>query len=483
MMTEPETTPALSLRAGWLEAAGLLRLAWPLALGNLAQVAMSATDVIMMGRLGPETVAAGALAANLFYVALVAGIGLLNAGSPIMARDLGRDGAKAAGAVADTVKQCLWSALALAVPAWLVLWQGEALLVGMGQDAALAAQAGTYLRLLQWSVLPLWVFLILRAFTAALQRPRAALAIAALGVVANGLGNWCLMLGKCGLAPMGIAGSGLATVLASWLMVAGLAGVVLCDKAFAKFGVLRGRWTPSLRRLAEIWWLGLPMAAMLLFEVTVFNAAVFLMGFFGATALAAHAIAIQIASLTFMVPLGIGQAATVRVGLAYGAGDRRGIHRAGWAAFWLAIGFMTATSCLMLMAPGPLIRAFLDAADPANAQTIALAGSFLVLAALFQIADGAQAVGGGMLRGLHDARIPMLYALFGYWGVGLPVGWLLAFRLGFGGLGIWIGLAIGLGVVAVLVIRRWIHRDKLGLLPERRLRGHNADVDAMGRPW
>lgn len=109
MMTEPETTPALSLRAGWLEAAGLLRLAWPLALGNLAQVAMSATDVIMMGRLGPETVAAGALAANLFYVALVAGIGLLNAGSPIMARDLGRDGAKAAGAVADTVKQCLWS--------------------------------------------------------------------------------------------------------------------------------------------------------------------------------------------------------------------------------------------------------------------------------------------------------------------------------------------------------------------------------------
>jgi len=198
--------------------------------------------------------------------------------------------------------------------------------------------------------------------------------------------------------------------------------------------------------------------------VTIFNAAVFLMGLIGTSALAAHTIAINIASLTFMIPLGIGQAATVRVGLAYGRRDLAGIHRAGWAAFWMATGFMAAMSILMIFAPNLLISAFLDIRTPANAEVVGLATTFLLFAALFQIADGAQAVGGGMLRGLHDARVPMLYALAGYWGIGLPLGALLAFGFGLGGVGIWIGLATGIGIVAVLMIRRWHRRDALGLV-------------------
>jgi MATE family multidrug resistance protein len=171
--------------------------------------------------------------------------------------------------------------------------------------------------------------------------------------------------------------------------------------------------------------------------------------------------------LTFMVPLGIGQAATVRVGRAYGAQDREGIRRAGWTAFWLAVTFMAAMSLTIIMAPRLLISAFLDTADPGNLRVVELASSFLMLAALFQIADGAQVVGSGMLRGLHDARMPMLFALTGYWGIGLPLGALLAFPIGLGGIGIWIGLASGLAIVAVLMIRRWLYREAHGLLPPR----------------
>ena len=200
----------------------------------------------------------------------------------------------------------------------------------------------------------------------------------------------------------------------------------------------------------------------------MFNAALFLMGLIGAASLAAHSIAVQLASLTFMVPLGIGQAVTIRIGRAHGAQDNEAVRRAGWTAFVLVVAFMTAMSLTMILAPRPLISAFLDTADPNNARVVDLAVSFLAFAALFQVADGVQAVGSGMLRGLRDARIPMIFALAGYWGVGLPLGALLAFPLGFGGIGIWIGLSVGLAVVACLIIRRWQRREALGLLSSRR---------------
>jgi MATE family multidrug resistance protein len=169
-----------------------------------------------------------------------------------------------------------------------------------------------------------------------------------------------------------------------------------------------------------------------------------------------------------MVPLGLGQAATVRVGRAYGARDHDAITRAGWMAFWLGVTFMAAMSLAMILAPRLLISAFLDTADPGNKVVIGLARSFLMCAALFQIADGAQGVASGMLRGLHDARAPMLFAMTGYWGIGLPLGVLLAFPLGLNGLGIWIGLSTGLVVVACLMVRRWMRRQTLGLLSPHR---------------
>jgi MATE family multidrug resistance protein len=461
----PETTPAPAVKAETLlqELHALIALSWPLALSNLAQVAMGTTDVMMMGRLGPATLAAGALGTNLYFVVLIFGIGLLNATTPMIARQLGRD-PSAAYELRRIVHQGFWSAGCIAVPCWLVLWWSKPLLIAMGQDRALSEAAGTYVHALQWALLPSWCYLVLRSFVSALERPVWTLFIGVAAVLVNALANWCLMLGHCGFRPLGIAGSGFATSLSSLLMFAALGAVICVTKPFRHFRLFAGFWRPDWQIFRALWRLGLPMAATLGFEVTMFNAAVFLMGLIGAASLAAHSIAIQLASLTFMVPLGIGQAVTVRVGRAYGAQNREAIGRAGWTAFGLVVVFMAAMSITMIIAPRLLISAFLDVDDPNNTEVINLTASFLIFAALFQIADGAQVVGSGMLRGLHDARMPMVFALVGYWGIGLPLGALLAFPFGLNGVGIWIGLSTGLIVVACLMVGRWRRREALGLL-------------------
>jgi MATE family multidrug resistance protein len=235
----------------------------------------------------------------------------------------------------------------------------------------------------------------------------------------------------------------------------------MLDRRFRRFRLFGRFWRADWPRYFGMLRLGLPIAGLLLFEVGVFNAAAMLMGLIGANALAAHAIAIQLASITFMVPMGLGQAATVRVGRAYGAGDAAAVSRAGWIAFVMGVGFMALMGLLMVLAPRLLIGAFVDLDAPGNAEVILLATAFLVYAALFQVFDGAQAVAAGMLRGLHDTTVPMLYAAVGYWGVGLPLAIVLAFHFGLRGAGIWIGMAISLAVVAAMLIHRWMRRDRL----------------------
>ncbi len=454
----------LTFHPSWLdELKAIVSLALPISATNLAQMAMATTDVLMMGRLGADVLAAGTLGVNFYVIFMIFGIGLTNAASPFMAAALGRDRGETAD-VRRTVQQACWAVVAVCVPSWLILWWTEPILRLMGQDAALSHLAGTYVRALQWSMLPFLCYLVLRSFVSALERPMMALLIGIVGVALNALGNWCLLLGHCGFPPIGIAGSGLATTLADVIMFGALAGLIWRDRQFSRFRLAQRFWQPDWERFRAFWRLGLPMAATTTFEVTIFNAAVFLMGLISTAALAAHSIAIQIAALSFMVPLGIGQAATVRVGLAYGADDREGIGRAGWTALGVALAFAAFTSLVMILAPRALVGLFLDLADPGNATIVQLATAYLALAALFQIADAAQGVGAGMLRGLHDGRVPMLFALFGYWGVGLPLGAALAFGTRVGGIGIWMGLAAGLTVVAVLMIYRWTARERLGLV-------------------
>lgn len=445
----------------WIrEARAMLVLAWPMVLTNLAQTAMTATDVMMMGRLSPDTLAAGTLGHNFYFLPVIFGIGLLTATSPMMASALGRK-QRSLRDVRRTVRQGLWAAIALSIPIWFLLWHTETVMLAMGQSAKLSALAGDYVRALQWAVLPFFGYIVLRSFISALERPGWALVIAFATVAFNVLANWCLMFGNWGFPALGIVGSGLATTLSSTFLFLGLILVVVIDRNFKRYQLFGRFWRPDWPRFFGLMKLGLPVAAILTFEVSIFNAAAFLMGLIDAVSLAAHAIAIQIASISFMIPLGLSQAVTVRVGRAYGARNVEGITRAGWTAFAMGVGFMSLMALLMYGAPHLLIGAFLNLNDPENAIVIQVAVTFLALAALFQIVDGAQAVGAGMLRGLHDTTVPMIYAAIGYWGLGLPLGVILAFPLGYGGVGIWIGLFTGLAIVAVLLISRWLKRDAL----------------------
>lgn len=447
-----------------LEIRATLALAWPMVLTNLGQTAMTATDVMIMGRLGPQALAAGALGANLYFMVFIFGLGLMLATSPMMATELGRN-RHSVRDIRRTVRQGLWLSVVIAVPIWIFLWNGESILLLVGQEPDLARDAGIYLHWLQWALLPFYGYIVLRSFISALERPGWALVIVFAAVVANACFNWVFVFGHLGFPAMGIAGSGLATTLSSVLMFCGMVAVVMTERQFRRYALLGRFWRADWPRFWGLLRLGLPIAGILAFEVTIFNAAALLMGLIGADSLAAHAIAIQVASITFMVPLGLNQAVTVRVGLAYGAGDAEGVTRAGWTAFYMGVSFMALMALVMILWPRLLISAFIDPADPTNAQVVSLAVSFLAFAALFQIFDGAQAVASGMLRGLHDTTVPMIYGAIGYWGIGLPLGALLAFHFDLAGRGIWIGLSAGLAAVAVLLLARWLRRDRLAPAP------------------
>lgn len=438
----------------------MLALAWPMVLTNLGQTAMNTTDVMMMGRLGPEALASGTLGSNLYFAPMMFGLGLILAVSPMVAFEIGRN-RHSVRDVRRTVRQGLWIACMVVVPLWLFLWHTEEILLAMGQEPHLAEGAGVYMRSMQWSILPFYGFVVLRSFISALERPGWALVIVFAAVFFNAFSNYCLMFGNFGFPALGLFGAGISTTLAATLMFAGMALVVMKHRIFRRYHLFGRFWRADWPRFRDMLKLGLPIAGILVFEVAIFSASGLMMGLIDTISLAAHAIALQIGAITFMVPMGIGQAATVRVGRFHGAGDRESLGRAGWTALAMGLGFMTLTAIMMIMIPHTLIRGFIDIDDPANAPVVTMAVTFLAFAALFQIADGAQAVGSGMLRGLQDTRMPMIYAALGYWGVGLPLGAGLAFWGGFDGVGIWIGLSTGLAVVGALLIGRWVRRDRL----------------------
>ena len=446
------------------EARALIALALPLILGNLAQGVIWATDLIYLGRLGPDALAAASLGINLYVPFIVMGQGLLSALSPLIARERGRM-AHSVRDVRRTVRQGLWIAVALVIPCWIVLWQCAPILRAIGEDPGLANDAGIFVRILMWSLLPYFLHLALRNYIAALERALWVTIILFATMIINAVGGWVLIFGHLGAPMLGLRGAAFASATSNLFLCVGLATVVMWGKDFRRYRIFGRFWRADWPRFVAILRLGVPIAAMIVLEVGVFNLAVIFMGLIGRTSLAAHAIAIQLAASTFMVPLGIAQAATVRVGFGYGAGDHGLIARAGWLAILIGVGFMALMALMLTVIPRPLIGIFLDLRNPANAEVIRVALGFLSIAALFQVFDGVQTIGANVLRGLQDTRWPLIYALFGYWVVGLGVGLLLAFPFGLKGLGIWMGLASGLATVAVLVSIRWLRREKLGLLP------------------
>jgi multidrug resistance protein, MATE family len=293
----------------------------------------------------------------------------------------------------------------------------------------------------------------------AMQRPLWALLVAVAAAVVNAMAGWCLVFGKLGLPVLGLAGAGWATSGAMGVLFLGLALIVSVERRFRRYRLFHRIWRADRSRLIAIWRLGLPIGIAQAFETSIFYAAAMIMGILGATALAAHAIVSQITSAAFMMAIGFSQAASVRVGRFFGAGNPAATRRAGWTVYGLTVAYMVTVASVMLLAPATLISIFVDIHSPQNRAVVQLGSTLLMCAALFQLGDGVQVTCLGMLRGLHDTTVPMLLTAVGYWGIGIPLGAMLAFYAGLGPVGIWLGLASGLSAVAVLATWRWISLD------------------------
>ncbi|QFI64566.1 MATE family efflux transporter [Qipengyuania flava] len=448
---------------GWrAELGATLRLSWPLAAANLLQMLTYAIDVIFIARLGEDQLAASALAIALFGLVLWALSGLTGAVAPVAAAELG-ERAPALRPVRRSVRMALWLAVFSGVAGIGICLLLGPLMHVTGQQAQITALAIEYNSLLVLSLIPMLFNNVLRSFVSTLDRPIFATAITAGGIFVNALANYAFIFGNLGAPELGLQGAAVATILTTLTTLAAYVVAIRLDPRLHRYRVFGRWWSPDWPRLLHIVRIGTPIALTITAEAGIFGAAAFLMGNIGASQLAAHTVALQIAALAFQVPFGVGQAATIRVGYFYGARDPDGMKRAGWTAIVVGTGFMAFTALLMIAIPKPLIAIYVDPWDPKNAVLVGFALQYIVIAAAFQLFDGMQAVAAGALRGLQDTRIPMWIAAFAYWVPGIGTALALGFYTPLEGVGVWIGLATGLTVAAALLGWRWHRREALGL--------------------
>jgi MATE family multidrug resistance protein len=455
-----------SLAAWTAEARELLRLAVPMAATQLAQMIILATDTVMLGHFSKEALAAAALGNTVYFLVWLLGSGMPMAVSPVIAHIQGEHSASEKSRdqreVRIAVRMGLWSVALVSLPLLSVLIFTQPILLLLHQQPGMAADAALFMSGLAWGLPFALGFQVLRSFSTALSRAVPPLAVMGLAIAWNALGDYALIFGHFGLPRLGLFGAGLASASSNLFSFAAMLAVCLSMPALKRYRILHRLWQLHAASFAELFRLGLPIGITMVFEVALFNGAALAMGTFGLASLAAHQIAITIPSLTFMIPLGIGLAATVRVGLAAGAGDAAAARRAGFTAIGMAAIFMCATALVLLIGPRPIATLWLpDIAD--NADVLALAVSFLHVAAAFQLVDGIQVAASMSLRGLKDARGPMWLAGASYWLAGAPMAIFLGFGLGLKGYGIWLGLAFGLLVAAVSLTTRFVILSKKSL--------------------
>jgi len=433
----------------------MVTLAVPVVLSELGWVAMGIVDTIMVGKLGPAAIGAVALGNAVFFTPALFGIGLLLGLDTLVSQAYGR---KDHDECHRWLNQGVWLACIATPPLMLLIFAASFGFVSFGITAQVASPATSYLRILNWGVLPLLLYAGARRYLQSVGDARVITVTYVVANLLNWFGNWVLIYGKWGMPALGVNGSALSTVVSRIFMALALMGFAW--RYERKRGhPLFAHWAgPSLEKLKHLIRLGAPAAGQIVLEVGAWNLATVAAGWLTPVALATHQIALNYAALTYMVPLGISAAAAVSVGHAVGAGNPARARRAGWLALGLGTGFMLLAAVVFLVAPGPLIALYTR-----DAQVMAVGPGLLLLAAAFQIFDGIQTVSTGALRGLGETRAPMVANLVGYWVVGLPLGLSLCFLLKWGIYGLWIGLTLALVVIATALLLRW-NRDSKRLL-------------------
>ncbi len=429
------------------EVRALLRLAIPVVLSELAWMLMSVVDTIMVGRLSPEAIGAVGLSSSLYYIPALFGIGLLLGLDTLVSQACGR------GDDDDCrrwLMQGLYIVLTFSVPVMIIVYGIPRLLPLWGTNPAVEGQTTAYLRLLNWGTPWLLAYRCFRRYLQGMGVVKPVTFALVTANLVNLAGNWLLIYGKFGLPAMGVGGSALSTVVARMYMAVFLLTVAVWHerkRGYSLFAHLAG---PDQQRILRILRLGGPAATQMIFEIGAFGAATVIAARLSPEALAAHQVALNIASVTYMVPLGISAAAAVAVGHAIGAGDPARARRAGYLAIAMASGFMALMAVLLLLFPHFIVRIY--SPDP---QVLAIGIPLLALAAAFQIFDGIQTAATGCLRGLGHTKAPMILNFIGYWVIGLPLGYFLCFHAGLGVFGVWIGLTLALVFIATLILIEW----------------------------
>jgi len=447
----------------WRELAATMRLAMPIALTQLGQVAMMTTDLALVGRLGEEAMAAAALGHTILFALFVLGMGLVAAVAPLAAQAFG---ARDPRMVRRSLRVGLWAAFLLGLPITVILLQGESILLWLGQKPETAALAARYLSGLAWSVVPGWWFIAVRNFMSAVNRPEPALWIMFGAVPINGLLAYALINGAFGLPHLDLLGAGIATTSVNIVMCVAAFWIASAMRPFRKYQVLGHFWRPDWPLFRKLLVIGLPISGSFALEYGLFAFAAIMMGWISIAALAAHQIALQIAAIMFMVPLGIGIAATVRVGQFVGQRDVQAMRRAGFVAIVVGALFMAAMTVAVALTRDYIPLLFLGTDIAPDNATMLLAAKLLLLGASFFIADGVQTIAAGALRGLNDTRIPLIFAAISFWAVGFVSAYIFAFWAGLGAEGVWIGLSVGLAVFSALLISRFHRLTKRGYMPE-----------------
>ncbi len=428
------------------EARATLALAAPLALTQLIQMAMGFVDVVMIGRLGPDSMAAGVIATSVYFSLLLVCMGVVMAVNPMVSQAVG---AKDEAMIGRSLRQGLWLATLLGVPLMLLLWHIEPVLGWTGQDPATSVLAGQYIRAILWGTLPHLWYAALRGFAEGLGRPRPILIVTIVAALANAGLNGVLMYGWLGGPALGVVGAGWSSAIVMGVLFLGLLLYVRLDRDFWHRAGLTHIRKPDPDALRDLFRLGWPIGISFGLEAGLFAVTTLLVGNIGTAALAAHQIAINAASVTFMVPLGVALATTVRVGQAAGAGDRAGAERAGWSGVAMGAAFMTLAALLFWLRPEWVVWVYLGTVTGDEVEVARFAAVLLGIAAVFQILDGVQATAAGALRGLKDTRAPMIVGAVAYWGIGFGSAVWMGFGLDLGAEGIWWGLTLGLGAAAV----------------------------------
>ncbi|MBO9124973.1 MULTISPECIES: MATE family efflux transporter [unclassified Rhizobium] len=429
-----------------------LALGVPLIGAQLAQLGINTTDVMIVGRLGAEHLAAMVLAGQFLFTILVFGSGFSIAVIPMVAQAYGRGDVVS---VRRSLRMGLWVVLAFWVLMLPAFFNSEHILLAAGQKPEVAALAHSYIVIGQFAVLPGLLYNVLRALVSAIGKAAVILNVTIAMLVLNAVFAYALVLGHFGLPAMGLRGAAIVSVLVQTAGFFFILAYVQSRPETRRYEILVRFWRPDWKAFFEVVRLGLPISVTILAEVSLFTMASLLMGRIGTIELAAHGIALQWASIAFMIPLGLSQAATVRVGVAHGQGDRVALVRAAVSVSVLACVISAVGGLLFAIMPGFFAGWFLDTHSAEAPQVLEYAGPLIVIAGLFQLVDGLQAIANGLLRGLKDARVPMILALIAYWPIGFFLAWALAFPLGLGGIGIWLGFLIGLFTAALMLCARF----------------------------